>query len=102
MFQSTYRPDLDSMADKTINRKKLFLVTFTLSAIVLFVYGALNERPGAFPTSYWYMAYLALLGFWASLAASASLAILITVENLPRIAAFARFLTQAVGRWFTS
>jgi hypothetical protein len=83
-----------------LNKAKVFWVAFTLAYLVLLVYGFIYNPAGSFPTLWWVMAYLLLVGLWSALAAGAVLALVVIGQQSSQIMAQAANSLRSIGNWF--
>jgi hypothetical protein len=83
-----------------LDKAKVFWVAFGVAYFALLVYGWAYERPGAFPTLWWVLAYLALIGFWSGVGAGVLLGLLIVAQRWSQMTARVAEGLTSIGNWF--
>jgi len=84
-----------------VNHQKVFWVGFAVAYTALLIYGLAYQKPGAFPSLFWVVAYLGLAGMWAALAAVVLVGCVWVAMHSGRIAAAIRERLESAANWFT-
>jgi len=85
-----------------INRKKVFWVVGSFTAIFLLLYDLPYERANAFPNLLWVIGYFLLIAIWAALAGLVAVVFVMAIQHRQKIIALVLDGITSVGRWFTS